>query len=156
MMQWKGFAIFIDGDMIVKDDIANLWNLRDYYKAAQVVQHDYKTKHPVKYLGARNDDYPRKNWSSVILWNCGHFANRTLEPEYIGKSNGSHLHRFGWLKDELVGSLPVEWNQLVEEYPDRESSLYHYTIGIPAFKDYAECDRSDDWWAEYAAAVAPC
>lgn len=156
MMKWKGFAIFLDGDMIVKDDIVNLWDQRDFYTAVQVVQHDYKTKHPIKYLGAKNEDYPRKNWSSVMLWNCGHFANRNLDPTYVSKSTGAHLHRFGWLTDELVGELDSRWNHLVSEYPDRDASLYHYTVGLPAFHGYSNCDRSTDWYDELDALLTPC
>ena len=67
LMKYKGWAIFMDGDMILRDDISKLWNLRDSTKAVMVVKHDYKTKASEKYLGSKNEDYPRKNWSSVIL-----------------------------------------------------------------------------------------
>lgn len=153
MMKWKGFAIFMDGDMIVKDDIANLWNQRDYYKAIQVVKHDYRTKHPIKYLGTKNEDYPRKNWSSVILWNCGHFGNRDLVPEAISKMSGSELHRFQWLNDDVIGGLGERWNHLVLEYPDTDASLYHYTIGASCFEQYNDCDRADDWFSELSGAL---
>ncbi len=83
LMSWTGSAIFIDGDMIVRGDIAELWSMRDMSKDVQVVKHDYKTKMPVKYLGSKNENYPRKNWSSVILWNCGSFPNRKLTPEFV-------------------------------------------------------------------------
>lgn len=73
LMDWKGWALFIDGDMIVREDIAKLWALRDEQKAVMCVHHNYKTKASTKYLGARNENYPRKNWSSVVLWNCAHF-----------------------------------------------------------------------------------
>ena len=106
LMEYTGHAIFIDGDMIVRGDIAELWNLRDVYKDVQVVKHDYKTRMPVKYLGAKNEDYPRKNWSSVILWNCASFPNRALTPEFVQQSTGSELHRFSWIDDDRIGSLP--------------------------------------------------
>ena len=115
LMGFTGSAIFIDGDMIVRGDIAELWDLRDVYKDVQVVKHDYKTRMPVKYLGAKNEDYPRKNWSSVILWNCNSFPNRRLTPEFIQRSTGSDLHRFSWIDDERVGELPPEWNWLPDE-----------------------------------------
>lgn len=156
LMQWKGQAIFLDGDMIVKDDIAKLWDMRRLDMAAQVVKHDYKTKFPVKYLGAKNEDYPRKNWSSVIIWNSSHFHNRCLTPEYVQFQSGSHLHRFDWLKDEHIGELPAEWNHLVLEYEDRDAKLNHYTVGTPCFPEYAEAERSDEWWNEYRKAIAPC
>lgn len=153
---WKGWAIFLDGDMIVKDDIAKLWAMRDEYKAVQVVKHDYQTKHPVKYLGNRNDDYPRKNWSSVILWNCGHFHNRVLTPEMVEKQTGSYLHRFSWLEDNLIGDIPQEWNHLVSEYPDTmDSKLDHYTIGLPAFPEYDTGIHATQWWTEFGKATTP-
>ena len=83
LMNYQGWAIFVDGDMVVQDDIAKLWAMRDDRYAVMVVKHDYKTKAREKYLGNVNEDYPRKNWSSVILWNCGHPANRCLTPGYI-------------------------------------------------------------------------
>ena len=73
---WAGWALYIDGDMLLRDDIAEIFKLRDETKAVLCVHHDYKTKLRKKYLGARNEDYPRKNWSSVMLWNCAHPANR--------------------------------------------------------------------------------
>jgi lipopolysaccharide biosynthesis glycosyltransferase len=149
LMRFSGSAIFIDGDMIVRGDIAELWNLRDVYKDVQVVKHDYKTKMPVKYLGAKNEDYPRKNWSSVILWNCGSFPNRRLTPEFIQKSTGSELHRFTWLDDERVGELPKEWNWLPDEYgPNPDAKLLHYTLGTPCFHEFAGTPQGDEWHKE--------
>lgn len=145
LMGHKGWAIFADGDMVLNDDIANLWALRDYRYAAMVVKHDYKTKHPVKYLGAKNDDYPRKNWSSVILWNCQHLANRVLTPDYVTKATGAHLHRFEFAAEDQIGTLPATWNWLVGEYDDADASLYHYTIGTPCFDHYKDCQKSDLW-----------
>lgn len=156
LQSWKGHAIFMDGDMIVKGDIAELWNQRDYYKAVQVVQHDYKTKYPIKYLGSKNEDYPRKAWSSVVLWNCNHFHNRCLTPKYVQASEGSHLHRFSWLDDRVIGELSPEWNHLVLEYPEnQQAKLQHFTIGIPAFPEFDKGAEAKDWWAEYQSATSP-
>ena len=94
LMEYSGHAIFIDGDMIVRGDIAELWNLRNTAQDAQVVKHDYQTRMSEKYLGAKNENYPRKNWSSVILWNCNSFPNRRLTPEFVQRSTSSELHRF--------------------------------------------------------------
>ena len=116
LMEYKGWAIFMDGDMLVRDDIEKLWALRDDSKAVMVVKHDYKTKMTEKYLGAKNENYPRKNWSSVILWNCGHAANKVVTPEFIETATGAQLHRFTWLADELVGELPKVWNWLPDEF----------------------------------------
>ena len=132
--------------MVCNADIAELWALRDERYAVQVVKHDYRTRFPVKYLGNKNEDYPRKNWSSVMLWNCGHEANRLLTPEYVEQSNGSRLHRFLHLDDELIGGLPTTWNWLVEEFPFKnDCKLFHYTVGTPCFRDYIACDNAKFW-----------
>jgi len=152
----KGWALFADGDMLCQTDIAELFSLIDETKAVMVVKHDYKTKHPIKYLGNKNDDYPRKNWSSVILWNCGHEKNKILSPQYIEQSTGKHLHRFEWLDDNDIGELPIEWNWLVEEYPHNDKAkLLHYTIGTPCFKAYNLCDHSLEWHVEYLKTIEP-
>jgi lipopolysaccharide biosynthesis glycosyltransferase len=149
LMDYTGHAIFVDGDMIVRGDIAELWNLRDVYKDVQVVKHDYKTRMPVKYLGARNEDYPRKNWSSVILWNCNSFPNRALTPEFVQQSTGSELHRFSWIDNDRIGALPPEWNWLPDEYgPNTNAKLLHYTLGTPCFHEFADTPQSEDWHRE--------
>jgi hypothetical protein len=141
---FRGWAIFADGDMLCRTDIAELWRLRDERYAVQVVQHDYQTSHPRKYLGTplENDnvDYPRKNWSSLVLWNCAHPSNRILSREFVEDAGGIFLHRFQWLRDDEIGSLPLTWNWLVREYPDAEPQLAHYTLGVPGFAEY----RNDD------------
>jgi lipopolysaccharide biosynthesis glycosyltransferase len=149
LMNWHGWAIFIDGDMIVRDDISQLWELKEMDKDVMVVKHDYKTRMPVKYLGAKNEDYPRKNWSSVILWNCSSFPNRRLTPEFIQQSTGSFLHRFSWIDDERIGELPSEWNWLPDEYgANPEAKLLHYTLGTPCFHEFANTPQADEWHRE--------
>lgn len=150
LMQFEGWAIYCDSDMLFRDDIAKLWALRDESKAAMVVKHDYKTRHKLKAIGtaleSRNDDYPRKNWSSMILWNCGHPRNRLLTREFVGGAGGKILHRFEWLSDEDIGEVPRQWNHLVGEYAyDHEAKLVHFTLGIPAFDFYRHCDYSEEW-----------
>lgn len=150
LMNYQGWAIFMDGDMIVRDDIIKLWELKDDSYAVQVVKHDYKTKMPVKYLGAKNEDYPCKNWSSVILWNCGHPKNKLLTPEFIQSATGAQLHRFTWLEDNEVGELPAEWNWLDVEYDwNPLAKLVHYTLGSPCFHEFADQgDFADEWHRE--------
>jgi lipopolysaccharide biosynthesis glycosyltransferase len=149
LMHWSGHAIFIDGDMVVRSDITELWNLRNSTFDVQVVKHDYKTKMPVKYLGSKNEDYLRKNWSSVILWNCNSFPNRILTPEYIMKATGKELHRFTWLDDNRIGELPKEWNWLPDEYgANPNAKLLHYTLGAPSFHEFANTPMADEWHKE--------
>jgi lipopolysaccharide biosynthesis glycosyltransferase len=149
LMDYSGWAIFIDGDMIVRGDIVELWNLQNSYRDVMVVKHDYKTCMPVKYLGARNEDYPRKNWSSVILWNCNSFPNRRLTPEFIQQATGSFLHRFSWLDDARIGELPIEWNWLPDEFgPNPAAKLLHYTLGAPCFEEFADTPQAEEWHQE--------
>lgn len=149
LMSWSGSAIFIDGDMIVRGDIAELWDLRDLAKDVMVVKHNYKTKMKTKYLGSKNEDYPRKNWSSVILWNCSTFPNRKLTPEFVQGQPGSFLHRFSWLDDERIGELPIEWNWLPDEFgPNTDAKLLHYTLGTPSFHEFADTPQSEEWHRE--------
>lgn len=156
LMNYQGWAIFMDGDMVVLDDVAKLWALRDDRYAVMVVKHDYNTKHHGKYLGNVNEDYPRKNWSSVILWNCGHPSNRVLTPAFVETATGSQLHRFQHLQDHEIGELPIFWNWLAGEYPDNNlAALVHYTIGTPCFPEYGHKWMADRWWKEYRAAVEP-
>ena len=111
-VDFQGLVIFADGDMVCQTDIAELAALCDPSKAVQVVQHDYQTKASRKYLNNVNINYPRKNWSSLIIFNCAHSANRVLTPAYVKEKDGAHLHRFGWLRDVEIGPLPLEWNWL--------------------------------------------
>jgi lipopolysaccharide biosynthesis glycosyltransferase len=146
LMDFQGWAIFADGDMVCQTDIKALWDLRDASKALQVVQHDYQTKAHTKYLGNKNENYPRKNWSSLILWNCSHPAHQVLTPAFIQAQKGSFLHRFSWLQDSDIGELPPEWNWLAIEYPDNpNAALVHFTLGTPCFNDYADSPMSTIW-----------
>jgi lipopolysaccharide biosynthesis glycosyltransferase len=149
LTDFQGHAIFIDGDMIVTGDIVELWNMRSSFLDVQVVKHDYKTTMSTKYLGNKNEDYPRKNWSSVILWNCSSFPNRKLTPEFIMKSTGADLHRFTWIEDSRIGELPIEWNWLPDEYGSNvNAKLLHYTLGTPCFHEFATTPQADVWHKE--------
>jgi hypothetical protein len=148
---WSGWGLYIDGDMLLRTDIAELWNLRDDSKALLCVHHDYKTRLRKKYLGAKNEDYPRKNWSSVILWNCAHPANRRLTPEFVQQATGAQLHRFTWLDDSLIGELPKAWNWLPDELgANPQAKLLHWTLGAPCFREFADAPMADEWHRERA------
>ena len=150
LCDYEGHAIFIDGDMIVRGDIAELWAYRSYRHDVQVVKHDYKTKMQEKYLGSVNEDYPRKNWSSVILWNCSSFPNRKLTPEFVQRATGAQLHRFSWVDDSRIGELPPEWNWLPDEYgANLDAKLLHYTLGTPCFHEFADTPQADEWHKEH-------
>jgi hypothetical protein len=147
---FSGAALFVDGDMHVNADITELLDLFDPEKAVQVVKHDYETQHPRKYIGTpiENDniDYPRKNWSSVVLFNCSHPSNKILTPEFVSEAGGAFLHRFQWLTDDEIGELPKEWNWLEGEYPHNPyAKLVHQTLGSPGFEYYSNSCSSKDW-----------
>ena len=149
LMGYRGWAIFIDGDMLLRDDVSKLWDLRDSSKAVMVVKHDYQTRMTEKYLGSKNENYPRKNWSSVVLWNCEHPANQVLTVEFVQAATGAQLHRFTWLDDDLVGALPIEWNWLPDEFgPNEGAKLLHFTLGAPCFHEFATAPMANEWHKE--------
>lgn len=153
LMGFQGWAIYIDGDMVVQSDIAELWALRNSYKDVMVVKHCYQTRQQHKYLGNVNQDYPRKNWSSVILWNCANFPTRRLTPEFVSQSTGEYLHRFQWLDDDRIGELPPEWNWLPDEYgANPNARLLHWTLGAPCFEDFRDTEQAEAWFQEHALA----
>ena len=158
LCDFKGMALWVDGDMIVRSDIAELlWEFQQD-EAVKVVKHHYQTKHPIKYLGAKNEDYPKKNWSSVMLWNCGHHLNKQLTPRFVMEKDGKYLHRFQWLKypEEQVGKLDDTWNWLETEYEyNKDAKLVHHTLGTPCFKDYQSTDYSQEWWDTYQRMIYP-
>jgi hypothetical protein len=150
LQRFEGWALYCDSDMLFRDDIAKLWEMRDNRYAVMVVKHEYETRHKLKAIGtameSRNDDYPRKNWSSMVLWNCGHRSNRIVTREFAGSAGGKMLHRFEWLQDDEIGSIPPAWNHLCGEYPyDPHAKLVHFTLGSPCFDHYRRCDYADEW-----------
>ena len=155
LMEYNGKAIFIDGDMIVRDDIVKLWELTEGHTRwdVAVVKHDYKTRMTEKYLGSKNENYPRKNWSSVIVWNRSSHPNRKLTPTFIEKSTGAELHRFTWIEDERILELPKEWNWLPDEFgPNPDAKLLHYTLGTPCFHEFATTPQGEEWHREHMLA----
>jgi lipopolysaccharide biosynthesis glycosyltransferase len=154
---FKGMALFVDGDMICRTDIAEILWEHDQDEAVKVVKHYYQTKHPIKYLGSKNEDYPKKNWSSVMLWNCSHHLNKQLTPKFVMENKGKYLHRFEWLKHEdQVGKLDAAWNWLETEYEyNPDAKLIHHTLGTPCFKDYQSTDYAQEWWDTYQRMIYP-
>ena len=151
---YHGHAIFADGaDMLCRTDIAELWDMFDPFMAVQVVKHDYLTQYTRKYVGtkmeAQNDNYSRKNWSSLMLINCAHRFWRRISPETIGNMTGPQLHRFTFIDERYIGELPHEWNHLVMEYPhNANAKIAHFTLGVPAFHEYRNVPFSEEWREE--------
>ena len=149
MCDYQGWAIFMDCDQLVLDDIAKLWAMRDDRYAVQVVKHNHVPKEEVKFLGEKQSKYQKKNWSSVMLMNCA--KCRALTPEYVNTASGLELHQFKWLdSDSLIGEIPSRWNHLVGyDAPRTDAALVHYTTGGPYFPEYEDCEYSKEWREEF-------
>jgi hypothetical protein len=148
---YRGWALFMDCDMLVVDDIARLWALRDERFAVQVVKHNHVPREAVKFLNAAQTKYEKKNWSSVVLFNCARCT--AVTPDYVNTASGLELHQFKWLGDDgLIGEIPHRWNHLVGyDAAGVEVSNLHYTQGGPYFDGFEDCDYADDWRREHDA-----
>jgi lipopolysaccharide biosynthesis glycosyltransferase len=147
---YKGTAIFMDSDMILIDDIAKLLEEVDPTKAVTCVQHDYTPPVGMKMDGQQQLAYPRKNWSSMVVWNCAHESNSVVTVDSVNDPDvtGAYLHRFSWLNDKEIGAVGPEWNWLTDWYiegRDGTPKLLHYTEGGPWFDNYKDCDYAATW-----------
>lgn len=147
---YSGWALFCDCDILFLNSVEELFSKVDDRYAIMCVQHDYTPKGDTKMDGKIQSIYPRKNWSSLVLWNCGHPSNKKVTQELINDpdTTGKYLHRFSWLKDNEIGEVSHEWNWLVgwyEEPKDGAPKALHYTEGGPWFPDYRFCDYHDVW-----------
>ena len=150
LMNYAGWAIYVDCDVLALSDILELWNLKDDQYAVMCAKHNYSTRTPVKFLNNSNSNYPKKNWSSVMLINCGHPKNKQITPRWVSEHSGEYLHQFQWLDNSDIGSIPTEWNWLVGEYPKINGvKLLHYTLGAPCFM---ATDYDTEW--EYELAIS--
>ena len=147
---YKDWALFIDCDMLFTDSVEKLFNLANPSCAVQVVKHNHQPMDDIKMDGCVQTRYPKKNWSSVMLFNCGHTRNRNLTPEVVSSVQPSFLHRFQWLDEKDVGEIPLEYNFLVEYYKPYPNDILpkniHYTLGMPFMKGYEDCDYSEIWY----------
>jgi len=153
LSEYQGYALFMDCDMMLRTDISEILKVIEEQKnkAVYVVQHSYKPHDKIKYLDNVQYEYPRKNWSSVVLWNCSHPKNRTVTPEFVNNAPALDLHRFTWLEDDDIGELDVRWNWLVGEYaePPPDVKNVHWTVGGPYFKEFQNVDFSEEWFKEH-------
>ncbi len=147
---FEGWSLFCDCDMLMLDDVAKLWALRDDRFAVQVIKHDHKPADNIKFLDQPQRPYEKKNWSSVILFNNARC--KALTADYVNTATGLELHQFKWLGDDsLIGALPPRWNHLVDydpALPPEQVSLLHYTEGGPYFEAYRDCGYAGVWCAE--------
>ena len=147
---YEGWALFCDCDILFLNSIEELFSLADDKYAVMCIQHDYKPTSKKKMDGRVQSLYPRKNWSSLVLWNCGHPSNKKINTDLINdpETTGKYLHRFSWLEDSEIGTINHEWNWLAgwyEEPKDGSPKAIHYTEGGPWFADYRFCEYHEVW-----------
>lgn len=150
LANYKGWALFCDCDFLFMSDVADLIKYQDSSKAVVCVKHDYTPKEGTKMDGQVQTVYPRKNWSSFMLFNCEHPSTKKLTPELINKETGAYLHRMQWAKDDEIGDIPTAWNWLegwntIET--DGNPNAVHFTSGGPWFDDYQDVDFASEWKA---------
>lgn len=144
----EGWALFMDGDMLVRDNLAPLFASLNPKHAAYCVKHKFDPPTGTKMDGQTQTRYARKNWSSFLIFNCDHPANKALTLEAVNVLPGRDLHRLCWLEDELIGELGPEWNYLVGHYGDDISpKCVHWTEGTPDMKGYENTAFADEWRA---------
>jgi hypothetical protein len=151
---YSGWALFCDCDFLWLGDIAGLLEYTQAPKAVYCVQHDYRPKEATKMDGAVQTVYPRKNWSSLMLFNCDHPSVQDLTPEVVNRESGAYLHRMQWAADDEIGALPVDWNWLEgwNEKPTQGTpKAVHFTRGGPWFENWRHVDYGDLWLAEREA-----
>ena len=138
LTNFNGWALFCDSDIIFLNDVKELFDQANDKYAVMCAKHDYTPKEGTKMDGQTQTVYPRKNWSSVMLVNCGHPSNRKLNMKLVNDPDisGAYLHRFSWLADEEIGEFSHEWNYLTDWYVDGKPKALHYTEGGPWFETY--------------------
>ena len=148
LSDYEGWAIFCDSDFLWLHDIYKLFDLTDDKYAVMVAKHDYKPKQAVKMDGKAQHQYPRKNWSSMVLWNCAHPSNEKVTRELVNTETGQYLHRFMWLRDHEIGEIHHTWNWLTdwyEEPKDGRPRALHYTAGGPWLENYKDTAYAEVW-----------
>ena len=151
LMNFKGWAIFCDCDFLFFEDISKIFNSIDGEKAVYCVKHDYTPKEKHKMDGKKQSIYPRKNWSSLIVFNCSHPSNRKLDIDLVNSETGAYLHQFKWLKDNEIGSLDERWNWLEGWTPlknDNPPYAVHFTRGGPWFAEWQDVQFASEWTKE--------
>ena len=153
LLAHSGWALFVDCDVVFLADVAELEAFMDPRKAVVAVHHYHMTDgRTTKMVGHPQTQYSRKNWSSVMLFNCDHPANRRLNLSMLNSWPGRDLHAFQWLADSEIGMLPVEWNWLVNEQPRPEQpKIAHFTMGGPWLSGWAPQPYDELWNTEAAS-----
>ena len=141
LCNFQGKAMFLDNDMLCLGDVRELDELDMGPYALRVVQHDYQPTATVKMYGCPQTSYPRKNWSSMMLMDCGKL--RLWSKQVVETQTGAYLHRFQDIADEAIGEIPKTWNTL--DWMDDTTKLIHWTSGGPWFEQYRDCPHCEVW-----------
>lgn len=142
----EGWALFTDGDVLFRGDVLPLFRGVSPTRALYCVQHNYVPSNSTKMLDQVQTKYHRKNWSSVMLFNCNHPAHKRLTLDMLNTVPGRDLHRFCWLEDKEIGSLHHVWNYLVGHTKiAEEPKIVHFTEGLPNMKGYENCEYAEEW-----------
>lgn len=153
LMHYQDWALFMDADMIFLSDIKSLFDLCDDQYAVMCVKHNHIPKEDIKMDGRGQSKYFRKNWSSFMLWNCAHKANRLLTTEKVSFMAGRDLHAFSWLEDHQIGALPFTYNYISGVSPPighgKMAAVIHYTEGGPWFEECKDVAYAGTWIEEY-------
>jgi len=141
-----GYALFTDCDVLFMTDVRELLDIVDHNKAVSVVKHNHNPTEQWKMVNQKQTNYPRKNWSSVMLFNCDHPANRRLSLWDVNNRPGRDLHAFYWLHDDEIGVLPPEWNWLVNVQPKpAQPKIAHFTLGGPWLSGWVSAEHDELW-----------
>ena len=143
-------AIYCDNDFLWLSDISELVNSLDGSKAVNCVWHDHQPTETVKMDGQVQTTFPRKNWSSLMVFSIGDPRLAALTPECVNTASGAYLHRFKWLDDSAIGQLESDWNWLegASERPKDNPKVIHFTRGGPWFDNWQHVAFADLWIAE--------
>lgn len=145
LANYRGYALFMDCDVIVRTNVSKILQEADLTKAVNCVKHNYTPKTMTKMDNKKQYSYPRKNWSSVMLFNCEHEYTQRLTPEYINTASPSDLHQMIWAEDS-IGELSPKWNHLVGYYDDPNPNIVHFTDGGPWHGGkYKQLEFADEW-----------
>ena len=147
---YKGWAVFVDCDFLFRHDIYEVMKYRDPKKAVLCVQHDYTPPEATKMDGATQHQYPRKNWSSFMLFNCEHPDTVHLRPRVVNTATGMYLHQMQWTDNDSIGELPISFNYL-EGWHTKNDCVdpiaVHFTRGGPWFDNWQDVEYADEWLA---------
>jgi hypothetical protein len=142
----QGYALFVDSDVVfLRDPRAMMFEALAHH-AVSVVKHGEINGSPFKMVNQQQQAYPRKLWSSVMLFNCDHAANRRLSLRDVNERPGRDLHRFYWLHDDEIGSLNPIWNYLVDVHlQPKNAGIAHMTLGGPWIDGWMGGSFDHEW-----------